>query len=330
MTDDVTPREAEQRPNPPPECLDDNNPSSVIIPANEGKPKNMFDYLDEVPAKKGFRKSVFQSRYIKFPHEWQEDPNGCGAAAFSMVYNALGRSVFQSVIFKSVAVPDVTTGKGFTCVTWLLYLDALKRGFHALHVQVINPIEMLKNCYENTIMAIIHERASPSSTVGHASVLIGIDDDYVYQHCPALGPNQAFAHNEVRERMLPFRVSDVGLGNSLTLISNATKERHTCKECDKEIPEFTECPNPSCGAQIRLSPSEPLGCIDPECYGHKWIDIMCPHCMQGIRRADDRKEASIPDEEWEQTKKDRQAEIEKRKNRYNFGLITSEQPKTTN
>lgn len=251
-----------------------------------------------------------------FPHEWQEDTNGCGAAAFSMVYKALGHPAQQKDIFKAVAVPDVATGEGFTCLTWLLYLDALKRGFHALHVQVINPIEMLKDCYEHAIKVVIHQRAGPSSTVGHCSVLIGIDDDLVYQHCPAQGPNQAFGHNEVLERMAPLGLSDVGLGNALTLIANPLTEKHTCKECKKEIPEFTPCPH--CGKQIRLSPSEPLGCIDPECYGHKWIDIFCPYCMQGIRRLEDRKGTSIPAEDWQQTLKERQEKIEERKKRFSL------------
>jgi len=242
-----------------------------------------------------------------FPHEFQEDPCGCGAAAFSMVYKALGHPVPQSDVFKAVSVPDVST-EGLTCLVLLLYLDALARGFHALHVRAINPIEMLRDCYQHSIKAITHERAGPSSTVGHCSVLIGIDDDYVYQHCSALGPNQAFGHNEILERMAPISVSDVGLGNYITLISNPLTEKHTCKECDTEIPEFIFCPN--CGKEFRLSPSEPLGCIDPECFGHKWIDIDCPFCFKGIRRLEDRKESIMPAEEWKQTVKDLQASLE--------------------
>lgn len=248
-----------------------------------------------------------------FPHEFQESPYGCGAAAFSMVYRALGHPVPQGDVFNAVAVPDRATGEGLTCLTWLLYLDALARGFHALQVRAINPIEMLKDCYEHSIMVITHERGGPSSIVGHCSVLIGIDNDNVYQHCPALGPNQAFAHNEILERMAPIGVSDVGLGNGLTLISNPLIEKHTCKECNTEIPEFMTCPN--CGKQIRLSPSEPLGCIDPECFGHKWIDIECPYCMRGIRRLKDRRGEGISAEEWPMELKRRQDELEERRKR---------------
>ena len=265
-----------------------------------------------------------------FPHEFQEDSAGCGAAAFSMVYKALGHPVPQRDVFKATSVVlDISTGE-LTCLICLLYLDALARGFHVLQVRAINPIEMLKDCYEHSIKAITHERSGPSSIVGHCSVLIGIDDDRVYQHCSSLGPNQSFGHNEILERMAPIGVSDVGLGNGITLISNPLTERHICKECDTEIPEFIFCQN--CGKQFRLSPSEPLGCIDPECFGHKWIDIDCPYCFQGIRRLEDRNENIITAEEWPQTVKDRQATIDEQRRHFRelFKSIINpdKQPKT--
>lgn len=266
----------------------------------------------ELPSPRKYLKPAFPFD-INFPHEFQEHAGGCGAAAFSMVYKALGHPVPQRDIFKAVSFQDVSTG-GLACLVRLLYLDALARGFHVLHVRAINPIEMLRNCYEHYIKAITHERAAPNSTVGHCSVLIGIDDDCVYQHCSALGPRQLFGYNEILERMAPIGVSDIGLGNYITLISNPLTEKHKCKECDTVIPEFMLCPN--CGKQIRLSPSEPLGCIDPECFGHKWIDIDCPFCFKGIRRLEDRKEGMISPEEWPKVRKERQDSIEHRKKGY--------------
>jgi hypothetical protein len=254
-----------------------------------------------------------------FPHQWQEFSDGCGAAAFAIVYEALGHPASQKDIYKAVAVPDIAAGKGFTCLVSLLNLDAILRGFHSLHVQVINPIEMLKHCYEHNIEAVVHQRAAPSSVVGHATVLIGISDEIVYMHCPANGPRQVYSHNDVLERMAPFRVSDIGMGNALTLISNPLTEKHTCKECNKEIPECIPCQN--CGKAIRLSPASPLGCIDPECSDHKWVDIFCPMCFRGIRQTEDTNENEISPEDWPQVLKERQEECEKKKNRYNFGKV---------
>lgn len=264
-----------------------------------------------------------------FPHQWQEFSDGCAAAAFSMVYEALGHPSTQKDIFKAVSAPDIG-GKGLTCLSWLLNLDAILRGFHSLHVQVINPIEMLKDCYKQGIKVVVHQRAGANSVVGHATVLVGIDDKYVYLHCSAWGPRQIYSHNEVLERISPFGVSDVGLGNALTLISNPITEKHSCGECGKEIPEIIPCPN--CGKAIRLSPCKPLGCIDSECSGHKWIDIFCPMCFKGIRQAEDRYEGGISPEDWPHVLTERQKKEEERKNRFKdlFNKVdqSDEQPKT--
>ncbi len=262
-----------------------------------------------------------------FPHQWQEFSDGCGAAAFAMVYGALGHKASQNDIYKASTIPGIEGGKGSSPLTFLLNLDAILRGFHSLHVQVINPIEMLKDCYKHNIKVVVHQRSGPNSITGHATVLVGISDEIVYMHCSANGPRQIYSYNEVLERMAPFGVSDVGLGNALTLISNPLTEKHTCKECDKEIPEFIPCPN--CAKAIRLSPCEPLGCIDSECSGHKWVDIYCPMCFKGIRQAEDRNEGEISPEEWPAVLKERQEKEEERKKRikemFNFSKPTDNQ-----
>ncbi len=247
-----------------------------------------------------------------FPHEFQEFADGCGAAAFSMVYKSLGRPFLQKDIFKKVSVPDPNTG-GLTCSSHLLLLDALVRGFDALHIRAINPIDMLKACQKHSIRAVTNERAEPLSIVGHMGVFLGMDDRHIYQHCSALGPRQIITHNQLLERMASFGYSDVGEGNAITLISNPLMAEHFCPVCGDKIPEEITCLH--CKKRFLLRPAAPLGCFREECPNRAWLNIYCPFCFNGIRKTKDPKGASMTQEEWDkerQKRQKRQREVEER------------------
>ncbi len=226
-----------------------------------------------------------------------------------MVYKSLGHPVPQREIFKAISVPDPTTG-GMTCLSQLQYLDALARGLHTLYVREIKTIEVIRDCLKHSIRVLVHQRGEPNSTAGHFGVLVGIDEKYVYEHCSANGPLQLYTHNEILERLAPIEENgSVGLGNALLLISNPLIVKHVCKKCHSIIPEFITCLN--CGKSIRLSPVGVLGCIQPECIEHTWLNIHCPFCFKGIRRLTDPKTETTTQENWRQIVKARQ---EKRDN----------------
>jgi len=251
-------------------------------------------------------KPNYLPRGTDFPHEFQETPYSCGAATFTMAYRSLGHDILQKDVLKKVTV---TRTGGPTCIVWLEILDSLSRGFDTLYLRAVNPLEMIKSCLKNNVRAITHERAYLLSVVGHSTLIVGIDEEHVYQHCPSLGPNQATKHNHLLELMASVGNMPSSWGNRITLISNPISEKYTCQVCGKEIPEFVTCPH--CNKIIRLAPAAPLGCFEELCIGRAWMDITCPWCFKGIRQLyKPSEEEGMPQEEFEKSVAERKKQQE--------------------
>lgn len=242
-----------------------------------------------------------------FPHEFQEAPYACGAAAFTMAYRSLGHDVLQKDVLKIVTF-ILRTGKP-ACLIWLEILDSLSRGFDTLHVRAVNPLEMLRSCIKNNVRVIMHQRAYLLSEVGHATLVTGLDEENVYQHCPALGPNQATKHNHLLELLASVGNMNPSWANRFTLMANPISDKYSCKICGEKIPEFVACPH--CHKIIRLSPAAPLGCFEELCIGRAWMDITCPWCFKGIRQLYKpcEEEEEISQEEFEKSVAERKANI---------------------
>lgn len=238
----------------------------------------------------------------------------CGAAALRMVYRSLGGAraerfvqehaerrtgeerrvrkaeppggrerrehprriveVAQSDIWKRIARPN--RGGSPACATNLMVRDALARGFAAVAVQALNPLQMLLACQANGIRAILNHRFRLDGPAGHFTVFLGMDAEGVVVHDPHAGPSRRVRYGELLELWQPrFPGSEI-IGNVLIGIADHPPRLEKCTACSVPIPDNASCPQ--CRGPVLLSPSAFLGCVGGNCVHRSWLRVCCPSC----------------------------------------------------
>ncbi len=211
---------------------------------------------------------------LPIPHERQDDPRGCGAAALCMVYRSLGLDESQAAIWQRIVRPG-PWGRPRTN-TYLLAADALDRGLAAVVFQARHPEAVLERAASAEVRVILNHRASSSSEAGHFTVLAGLDREHVYLHDPARGPGRRLPRGEFLELWGPrFGRSEI-TGNVLAAFARVRSEPVRCATCNGTIPETSTCRG--CRRAMPLRPAEPLGCVADDCPGRMWERVFCPYC----------------------------------------------------
>jgi hypothetical protein len=212
------------------------------------------------------------------PYERQEDPRGCGAAALCMVYRSFGLACTQSQVWQAIARPGLGGVPGTS--TWRLAADALRRGLAALTMQVRDPREALRRSPPEGLRLILNHRPRAGSSLGHYSVLVGVDETGVVVHDPQAGPARHLTRGEFLELWRPHSGRGEITGGVLAAIAAAPPPAPPCGQCGRPVPASLSCP--ACQERIPLRPGTGLGCIAADCPGRTWERVFCPACDAGL------------------------------------------------
>lgn len=202
----------------------------------------------------------------------------CGAAALSMVYRSLGKTISQSEIWPRIAKPD-SHGTMYSR-SYLLCADALNQGFHSIIIKAKDPVNVLKLCNDNSVRVILNHRLRPDSSLGHYTVLFDISSRFVIVNDPQFGPKRKILHQVIRDLWLPKGDNCEITGNILIAISKKPCDKTNCCLCNAIIPDSIECPN--CNKHIPLQPKSILGCVRKSCSERTWTRIFCSSCSEGL------------------------------------------------
>jgi Peptidase C39 family len=211
------------------------------------------------------------------PYEKQSDLQNnrtCGAACLSMVYRSFGKEVPQSEIWPAIA--KVNRFGSVASTTHLMAQDALTRGFAAVAIQARYPLQVLRQCRESGVRAILNHRLEKDSSAGHYSVFVDIDDKSVTLHDPFFGPSQRFSHAELLNLWQPRLSNSEIIGNVLIGITSQPSPESECWLCHTPVPSGAECPN--CKKIVSLRPAAVLGCTNNVCLTRLWNYLCCPFC----------------------------------------------------
>jgi hypothetical protein len=211
------------------------------------------------------------------PYEKQaelQNNRTCGAACLSMVYRSLGMEAPQSEIWPAIA--KVNRFGSFASTTHLIAQDALNRGFAAVAIQAKYPLQVLRQCRDTGVRAILNHRLKKDSPVGHYSVFVDIDDKSVTLHDPFFGPAQRLSHAELLNLWQPRLPNSEITGHVLIGIATQTSAAAECWLCHTPLPPGAECPN--CKKIVSLRPAAVLGCTNNVCLTRLWNSICCPFC----------------------------------------------------
>jgi hypothetical protein len=188
-----------------------------------------------------------------------------------MVYRSLGLECTQEDLWPAVAAGARNAR------TRLIGVDALERGFDALIVRARAPWEVLGVCVRDSIRAILNHRIARESSLGHYTVLTGVEDVRAVVHDPKFGPARHLDRALLLQLWQPR-----GHGSEVTgrvLVAIARRDRSgdaSCPRCRAPIPESARCGR--CDATIRLRPAAILGCTAEDCDGRLWDVLFCPRC----------------------------------------------------
>jgi hypothetical protein len=216
---------------------------------------------------------------VAIPYERQaelENHRTCGAACLSMVYRSLGKQVPQTEIWSAIA--KVNRFGSLASTTHLMAQDALSRGFAAIAIQARHPLQVLRQCRDSGIRAILNHRVKKDSPAGHYSVLVEIDDESVTLHDPFLSPSRQLSHADIVELWQPRFSNAEIVGNMLIGIAPQSSEEPECWLCHTPLPPGAECPN--CKKIVSLRPAVLLGCTNDICITRLWNYVCCPFCDQ--------------------------------------------------
>jgi Peptidase C39 family len=211
------------------------------------------------------------------PYEKQSDPESnrtCGAACLSMVYRSLGKEVPQAEIWPTIA--KVNRFGSLASTTHLMAQDALTRGFAAVVIQARYPLQVLRQCRDSGVRAILNHRLKKDSPAGHYTVFVDIDDKSVTLHDPFFGPAQRLSHAELLDLWHPRLPNAEISGHVLIGIAAQTSAGAECWLCHTPVPPGAECPN--CKKIVSLRPAAVLGCTNNFCLTRLWNCICCPFC----------------------------------------------------
>jgi hypothetical protein len=194
------------------------------------------------------------------PYEQQRDPANarlCGAACLSMVYRSFEKDSSQAEIWPAISKKN--RFGSMAASTHLMTQDALNRGFQAVAVQTSAPMQTLRNCRESGIRAILNHLMEPNKPAGHYSVLVDVDDKYVYLHDPFFGPARRMWHAELLDLWRPQEWESEISGFVLIAINLPGPEATPKTEC------------PACRSAVCVPPAALSACanICPAC-DHAW------------------------------------------------------------
>jgi hypothetical protein len=208
------------------------------------------------------------------PYHKQKDPQTCGAACLSMVYESFGKKLPQEDIWPRIAKPN--RFGGVSSPAHLIAVDALGQGLSAVVMQARHPTHVLHICRDAGIRVILNHRLQPGSAAGHFTVLVDIDDNCVTLHDPFFGASQRVAQADLLRLWLPASPQSEVLGNVLIAIAAEPGPPLTCEFCHTMIPPRLACPQ--CKQAVGLRPAAPLGCLREGCISRMWNYICCPSC----------------------------------------------------
>jgi hypothetical protein len=203
----------------------------------------------------------------------------CGAAALQMVYSSYSLPSSQTEIWNNVSLDD-GKGKRYT-QTYRLCAYSLQRGFSAVILRALDPIELLRKCKLLSIRAILNHRLRTDSQLGHYTVLVDVSNSTVTIHDPENGPSLVVPVTALttlwQKTMNP--ACEIS-GNILLALSMADTKNYLCSKCEASVPDSVTCL--SCRKSFPLQPTQVLGCIRNECEERTWSEIICPFCDHAV------------------------------------------------
>ncbi len=181
----------------------------------------------------------------------------CGAACLRMVYQSFEKVYSQAEIWAAIAKED--RFGTIAARTYLMTQDALTRGFRAVAVQTSMPIQALQNCCKSGMRVILNHLLELGKPGGHYSVLVNVDDKYVYLHDPLLGPARRLSHTDLLQLWMPHGPESEIAGHVLIGVS----------ACGPDTASKTECP--ACKSPVMVPPAALFACVNicPAC-DHAW------------------------------------------------------------
>jgi hypothetical protein len=211
------------------------------------------------------------------PYEKQNEPlahRGCGAACLAMVYRSFGKEVTQEEIWPLIAKENRFGSIAST--THLMALHASTQGFQAIVLQTRHPLQVLRQCREGGVRAILNVRLTADAYAGHFVTMVDLDDTHVVLHDPLLGPSRRLSHIELLSMWHSQVPNSEILGNVVIGIASGKTPLPPCEFCRTTIPERVDCPR--CRKAVGLQPASLLGCIHDGCIARLWNYICCPSC----------------------------------------------------
>src|SRR5438309_779044 len=138
---------------------------------------------------------------IPFEHQLDApDPRMCGAAALCMVYRSFGLACEQAEIWSEIARGP--RGRRLSR-TQLLCQHAIRRGLSGLIVQASDPWAALQRCGAGGLRVILNHRLSATKLEGHYTVLVRLDEEAVFVHDPAAGPERRISRDDFHRLWKP-------------------------------------------------------------------------------------------------------------------------------
>ena len=197
----------------------------------------------------------------------------CGAAALTMVYQAVGVPCDQLAVWQRVAEeirPGVRASR-----THRLALDALQQGLPAVTLQAEEPVAALRHLLENDTRVILNHRLDSQSHLGHYTVLLGLDEHEIEIHDPYHGPNRILPWPEFAELWGPPNQQSEIVGHILVAIGSALAGSR-----GPELP-----PSPTCPRCSQPVPRGPASTWDSDAARRErlWKRRFCPHCDWAVR-----------------------------------------------
>jgi hypothetical protein len=218
-----------------------------------------------------------EARRFIIPFEKQQDratEKRCAAAAMCMVYRALGLSVTQEDVWPRVSCRECQGSR--LGRTYLLARDAQERGLEAVVVAVAEPWTALRHLARMPVLVVLNLRVHSRSSAGHYAVVRQVQEDGLFLHDPALGPDQWLTREEFLHL---WQAGGQVMGPILVAVSRPAPDTAGCRFCFRQPPVRFLCPG--CRQPIRLSPWAALGCWEARCPGRLWKTLYCPRCDCG-------------------------------------------------
>lgn len=163
----------------------------------------------------------------------QQDPTStkCGAVCLKMLYDYYGIDMNLDSIWNEVKWINSRSGTENCAIHKMLKLNR-DNGLFSLVLAVADPIQLIRICLKRNIEVMPIYRPEPSALFAHYSIVVDIDDHYVYLNDPlkdaSIGAGFRIAIPCFLKLLTPLPGSELGLPNLFLLTGKSDTPLTPC------------------------------------------------------------------------------------------------------